>query len=101
MWLAKTTLLASAGAAIAGFGYSLVYPGLGVEAVSGIKPKNRGIAMGIYTAFLDVAMAIGSPALGWVGAHASLRAVFLTSAVIVACTAGVAGQLLRTRRVAV
>ncbi|ALL71311.1 putative Xanthine transporter,putative (plasmid) [Paraburkholderia caribensis MBA4] len=101
MWLAKTTLLASAGAAIAGFGYSLVYPGLGVEAVSGITPKNRGIAMGIYTAFLDVAMAIGSPALGWVGVHASLRAVFLTSAVIVACTAGVAGQLLRTRRVAV
>jgi MFS family permease len=101
MWLAETMLLASAGAAIAGFGYSLVYPGLGVEAVSGIAPKNRGIAMGIYTAFLDVAMAIGSPALGWVGAHASLRVVFLTSAVIVSSTAGVAGQLLRRQRVAV
>jgi MFS family permease len=101
MWLARTTLLASAGAALAGFGYSLVYPGLGVEAVGGIAPKNRGLAMGIYTAFLDVAMAVGSPALGWVGAHAGLRAVFLTSAVVVACTAGVTVQLLRRHRVAV
>lgn len=101
IWLAKTSLLASAGAALAGFGYSLVYPGLGVEAVSGITPKNRGMAMGIYTAFLDVAMAVGSPALGWVGGHAGLRAVFLVSAVVAACTAGVAFQLLRKQRVAV
>ena len=101
IWLAKTSLLASAGAALAGFGYSLVYPGLGVEAVSGITPKNRGMAMGIYTAFLDVAMAVGSPGLGWVGGHAGLRAVFLVSAVVVACTAGVTFQLLRKHRLAV
>jgi len=94
IWLARTSMVASVGAAVAGFGYSLVYPGLGVEAVSGIPPKNRGMAMGLYTAFLDVAMAIGSPALGWVGGHAGLRAVFVVSVVIVACTAGVAVQLL-------
>lgn len=98
MWPARTSLVASVGAAVAGFGYSLVYPGLGVEAVSGITPKNRGMAMGLYTAFLDVAMAIGSPTLGWVGGHAGLRAVFMVSAVIVACTAGVAIQLLRKRK---
>ncbi|OLL28638.1 arabinose transporter [Burkholderia sp. SRS-W-2-2016] len=101
IWLANTSLLASAGAALAGFGYSLVYPGLGVEAVSNITPQNRGMAMGIYTAFLDVAMAVGSPALGWVGGHAGLRAVFLVSAVVAACTAGVAFRLLRKGRVAV
>ncbi|MGF6466138.1 MFS transporter [Paraburkholderia youngii] len=94
MWLARTSLVASAGAALAGFGYSLVYPGLGVEAVSATTPKNRGLAMGIYTAFLDVAMAIGSPTLGWVGGHFGLGAVFLVSASVVACTAGVAGRLL-------
>lgn len=101
IWLSKTSLLASAGAALTGFGYSLVYPGLGVEAVSEISPKNRGMAMGVYTAFLDVAMAVGSPALGWVGGHAGLRAVFLVSAVVVACTAGVAVSLLQKHRVAV
>jgi predicted MFS family arabinose efflux permease len=101
IWIARTFLHASSGAALAGFGYSLVYPGLGVEAVSGISPKNRGMAMGIYTAFLDLAMAIGGPGLGWVGGHAGLRAVFLTGAVIVACTAGVAIKLRQKHRPAV
>lgn len=96
MWLARTSLIASAGAALAGLGYSLVYPGLGVEAVSATTPKNRGLAMGIYTAFLDVAMAVGSPALGWVGGHIGLEAVFLVAAAIVVCTDGVAGRLLYT-----
>lgn len=100
MWLATTAFVASVGAGLAGFGYSLVYPGLGAEAVSGITPKNRGMAMGIYTAFLDIAMAVGSPALGWVGGRSGLRAVFLVSAVVVACTGGVAFQLIRRRRVA-
>jgi MFS family permease len=94
MWLAQTSLMASAGAAIAGFGYSLVYPGLGVEAVSATTTKNRGLAMGIYTAFLDVAMAIGSPGLGWIGVHVGMGAVFLVGALVVACTTGVAGRLL-------
>jgi MFS family permease len=99
MWLAETTLLASLGAALSGVGYSLVYPGLGVEAVREITPKNRGMAMGMYTAFLDVAMALGSPFLGWVGGHAGLRSVFLASAAIVGCTAAVAIQLQRQHRV--
>jgi predicted MFS family arabinose efflux permease len=95
MWLADKAWLASAGAALGGLGYSLVYPGLGVEAVKGTTPKNRGLAMGLYTAFLDVAMAVGSPALGWVGGRAGVATVFLASAVVVLCTAAVAVQLLR------
>jgi MFS family permease len=97
MGLARTSLVASAGAALAGFGYSLVYPGLGVEAVSATTPKSRGLAMGIFTAFLDVAMAAGSPALGWVGGRIGLGAVFLVGAVVVACTAAVAGHLIYRR----
>jgi hypothetical protein len=65
MSLAKATLLASVGAALVGFKYSFVYLGLGVEAISGIAPKNRGTVMGEYTAFLDVAMAVGGPL--WLG----------------------------------
>ncbi|WP_312526705.1 arabinose transporter [Comamonas sp.] len=95
MWLARSPVAASAGAAIAGFGYSLVYPGLGVEAVRGTSPENRGLAMGIYTAFLDVAMAIGSPALGWVAGQAGLAAVYLASALVVLCTAAIAARLWR------
>ncbi|WP_336768398.1 MFS transporter [Pantoea endophytica] len=95
MWIARTPLTASAGAAFAGFGYSLVYPGLGIEAISGSTPQNRGMVMGIYTAFLDVAMAVGSPALGWVGGHLGLDSIFLAGGLAVLSTAIVAGVLLR------
>lgn len=95
MWLAGSSLVASAGAALAGFGYSLVYPGLGIEAISSSTPQNRGMVMGIYTAFLDVAMAIGSPALGWIGAHMGLNAIFLSGSLVVLSTAIVACCLLK------
>ncbi|MGR5945387.1 arabinose transporter [Enterobacter sp. C4G1] len=95
IWLAGTSLIATLGAAFAGFGYSLVYPGLGIEAISGSTPQNRGTVMGIYTAFLDVAMAIGSPALGWVGGHLGLNAIFLAGALVVLSTAVVALLLLK------
>lgn len=95
IWLARSPLIASAGATLAGFGYSLVYPGLGVEAVRGVSPENRGLAMGVFTAFLDVAMAIGSPALGWIAGHAGLGSVFITSALVVLCTTGIAIRLLQ------
>ena len=64
IWLAEGPATAAAGAAVAGFGYALVYPGLGVEAVRSVPAESRGIAMGIYTVFLDLAMGLGSPLLG-------------------------------------
>jgi predicted MFS family arabinose efflux permease len=85
--------MASVGAALAGFGYSLVYPGLGVEAVRGTSPENRGLAMGIHTVFLDVAIAIGSPALGWVADGNGLNVVFLVSAGVTVCTTAMALHL--------
>ena len=60
IWFASTAILAAAGAALTGFGYALVYPGLGVEAVRRVPPESRGLAMGAYTVFLDVALGFGS-----------------------------------------
>ncbi|HVW57659.1 MAG TPA: arabinose transporter [Rhizobiaceae bacterium] len=94
MGFAQNTMMASAGAALAGFGYSLVYPGLGVEAVRGTSAENRGLAMGIYTVFLDIAMALGSPTLGWIADRHGLNAVFFVSAAITLCTGAVAFRLL-------
>jgi predicted MFS family arabinose efflux permease len=90
IWLARGTLVATAGAALVGLGYSLVYPGFGVEAVRGVAPENRGLAMGLYTVFLDVALGVGSPALGLVADRAGLGAVFMVSAVVVLAGAGIA-----------
>lgn len=96
MWLARSPAVASAGAALAGLGYSLVYPGFGVEAVRGTAPESRGLAMGVYTVFLDVAMAVGSPALGWIAGKEGLSTVFLASAVVAFCTTAIALHLAYT-----
>ena len=88
IWLAPGRVLAATGAALAGFGYALVYPGLGAEAVRRAPPQSRGLAMGAYTVFLDVALGFGSPALGLVAGWRGLGAVFLASAILVLAGAG-------------
>jgi len=95
IWLAPWSAMALVGAALTGFGYSLVYPGFGVEAVRGAPPQNRGLAMGAYTAFLDVTLALASPALGLIAGAAGLGAVFLASTLSVLCAAAIAMRLLR------
>ena len=87
--------LAIAGAALTGFGYSLVYPGLGVEAVRNVPPQDRGLAMGAYTAFLDIALGFGTPALGMLASMAGLGSAFLASAVAALCAAPIAASFLR------
>ncbi len=53
-----------AAAFVAGFGYSVVYPALGREAVRRVPARDRGIAMAVYSAFIDVSLGLGSPILG-------------------------------------
>jgi MFS family permease len=94
IWLSPVRVLAVLGAALTGFGYALVYPGLGVEAVRRSPPESRGLVMGAYTVFLDIALGFGSPALGAVASFAGLSAVFLASTLAVLCAAAVAARLL-------
>jgi MFS family permease len=82
IWLAATPVIAGIGAALTGIGYSLVYPALGVEAVRRAPPESRGLVMGLYTAFLDIALGFGTPALGIVAGWSGLGSVFLVSAVV-------------------
>jgi hypothetical protein len=62
---------------LTGLGYSLVYPGFGVEAVRRAPPKSAGLASGAYTAFLDIALGIAISALGLIADLAGLGTVFL------------------------
>jgi|tagenome__1003787_1003787.scaffolds.fasta_scaffold20960437_2 MFS family permease len=93
IWIAPSSTLALLGAAITGFGYTLVYPGFGVEAVRRAPAENRGLATGAYTAFLDLALGVANPALGLVAARAGVSAVFLVSALVVLCAALLALRL--------
>jgi MFS family permease len=94
MWWAARSELALLGAALTGFGFSLVYPGFGVEAVRRVPAQSRGLAMGAFTAFLDLAQGLASPALGLVAKGAGLNVVFLASAITVLCAAVVASWLM-------
>jgi MFS family permease len=65
IWLAPAQSFAVVGAALTGLGFALVYPGLGIEAVRRAPPQSRGLAMGAYTAFLDVALGLAAPPWVW------------------------------------
>lgn len=95
--LAPGPVVATVGAGLTGLGYSLVYPGLGAEAVSRLPSDSRGLAMGLYTVFLDVALGFGSPALGLVAASAGLQFVFLVVAAAALPAFAVALKLIRRR----
>jgi MFS family permease len=98
IWLAPSPPLALTGVGLTGFGYSLVFPGYGLEAVHSVPAENRALAMGAYTAFLDLALGISGPALGLVASAYNFRSVFLISTMLVLCSAGVAIALLFTNR---
>ena len=96
--LGSTATPAAVGAALIGFGYALVLPGLGVEAVRRVPPASRGLAMGAYTACLDLALGIARPALGLVATSAGLNAAFLVSALVVLAAAVVSAALIQAPR---
>ena len=98
MSFASTGSVAAIGAALTGAGYSLVFPALGVEAVRRAPAEGRGVAMGAYTACLDVALGVSSPALGAVASRTGLSAVFFVSALVVVSPVAVALLLLRSER---
>jgi len=74
--LAHTPAMAAIGAAIAGLGFSLVFPALGVEAVHRVPAHSSGSALGVYSVFMDVAMALTGPLGGWVAGGMGYNAIY-------------------------
>jgi MFS family permease len=80
LWLAPTPLAAKMGATISGFGFSLVFPALGVEAVRKVAPESRGSALAIYTAFVDLSLGLSGPIAGAIVSKAGYPPIFLFAA---------------------
>jgi MFS family permease len=97
IWRADIPAIALLGAGLTGLGYSLVYPGFGVEAMSRVPAESRGLAMGAYTAFLDLALGVSGPLLGLVAGAAGLEAAYLCSAVAALAAVPIALRFLKPR----
>ncbi|MET0125318.1 MAG: MFS transporter, partial [Pseudomonas caspiana] len=80
LWMAPSPELALAGAALTGFGFSLVFPALGVEAVNLVPASSRGAAVGAYSLFIDLSLGITGPVAGAVAAGFGFASIFLFAA---------------------
>jgi MFS family permease len=98
LFLAHDPAMAFAGAALTGFGFSLVFPALGVEAVKCVSAENRGSALGIYTAFADLSLGVIGPLAGLIVAGLGYSPIFLFAALMSASALGLAVML--NRRIA-
>lgn len=96
IWQADAASVAYVGAALTGFGYSLAFPGFGVEAVRRAPPQTRSLAMGAYVAFLDIALGVTSPLAGALAGARGVGAVYLAGAIAVSLAMGVAVRLIAT-----
>lgn len=81
IWCAPHEAVALTGALVTGCGCALVYPALGVEALKGVLPANRGSAMGAFSAFLDIAYGIAGPAAGLIAGSFGYASVYLLGAI--------------------
>ncbi|MFZ0306326.1 MAG: MFS transporter [Terracidiphilus sp.] len=89
LWLSNSPWTALAGAALAGFGFSLVFPAIGVEAVERVPENNRGAALAVYTAFADVSFFLVGPIAGAIIGWFGYRNVFLFALLCVLAALGI------------
>ncbi len=95
LWLAPLPHIALAGAALTGFGFALIFPALGVEAVSLVPPASRGAALSAYSVFLDLSLGITGPLAGYVAGEFGYGSVFLFAAMASAAAVGLSVVLYR------
>src|SRR5471030_1771579 len=82
LWLAPSTGVALTGAGLAGFGLSLVYPALGVEAIKQVPSSSRGAGLSAYAVFFDLALAIAGPVMGAVASNLGYSWIFFCAALL-------------------
>lgn len=95
IWLAPAPWYAALGGAVTGADFALVFPALGMEAVRRVSDSNRGTALGIYSLFLDMALAVTGPLAGLLAAQVSYGAIYLVACVAALAAAGLGTFLAR------
>lgn len=89
LWQSHSPWTALTAASITGFGFSLVFPAIGVEAVKRVPEQNRGTALGVYTGFSDVSFFLVGPAAGAVIGAFGYASAFLFALICVLISLGI------------
>lgn len=66
--LAQSFPVAVLGALVMGCGFSLLFPALALAVVGRVDDRQRGVALGAFTAFFDIGVGLGGPLAGAVAA---------------------------------
>nr|WP_225778001.1 MFS transporter [Pseudomonas sp. Marseille-Q3773] len=98
LWLAPSPPWALVGAGLTGFGLSLVYPALGVEAIRQVPASSRGAGLGAYAVFFDMALAIAGPLMGALAVHLGYALIFAVAALLALAGVGLTLWLARQAR---
>ncbi|HAX9772350.1 TPA: MFS transporter [Escherichia coli] len=80
MWTEYSQVAVTAGAALTGIGWGMVYPAFGSEAIRRSGNNNRGFTMAIYSALPDLAIGLSSPLLGFISLSGNTGDVYLLGA---------------------
>ncbi|MGE1154894.1 MFS transporter [Pseudomonas kitaguniensis] len=95
LWLAPSTGVALMGAGLTGFGLSLVYPALGVEAIKQVPNSSRGAGLSAYAVFFDLALAIAGPLMGAVALNLGYGWIFFCASLLSVAALGLTVLLKR------
>jgi len=82
--------VAVAGSVVMGVGFSLLHPSLALMVMNRTDPARQGAAIGAYTSFWDLGLAVWGPATGLVAAGLGYPAVFVAGAAGAAVAAAMA-----------
>jgi len=81
--IASEPWVAKIGVFLAGAGFSLVFPALGVVAVKAVPQQNQGSALATYTVFMDMSLGVTGPLAGLLMAWAGVPMIYLAAAGLV------------------
>lgn len=84
LYSATTPLVALFGAAVAGLGFSLVFPALGVEAVKRAPVASSGAAIAAFGLFIDLSLGVTGPFGGAVIKYLGMSYLFACCALMAA-----------------
>jgi MFS family permease len=79
------------GGLVMGSGLSLLFPALALVVINRTEAANQGAALGAFTSFWDVGVAVGGPLAGLVANVANYPAVFYVMMVCAIVSAAMSG----------